>query len=476
MENNFENIVVVARIKPTQLDLIKDGNKLKYGTLTRKGIVYNEIGISLKDHNFTFDRVFGPDCTQTEVFEFVGQPIINAVCQGFNSTIFAYGATCSGKTYTMFGNKNNPGIVPRIFNNLFQKLEKTDVGEKVGIKVKCSFIEIYQEKLRDLFDFPSKKSEFLQIDYNNSLRIRHDFKNTYVRGAIEKEVTNTAGALALLAKGMAGRAVTSTATNTVSSRSHAVFIININQTLLEGSTITSKLFLVDLAGSENVERANVSGVSLEEAKNINKSLSCLGNVIHALTEQKVNFNHVPYRDSKLTYLLQNSFGGNSKTTLVVTVNVENDNTVQQSLNSLRFAKRAKEIKNTPKANREVSREELIKTIELLKTKINLLEADKSDRGNSGKEGHQTNTIHEDLLLQRCEVLESLWRLERERADELDQILEEQRNLTLSMAKKLFHKCGRLTLFKSENSKYLEILSNLEMGQDYLNSGTSSAEE
>lgn len=212
-----------------------------------------------------------------------------------------------------------------------------------GFVVKCTFLEIYKETIRDL------------IGTATNLRIRQGENGNYVQGLSERYVTTSEEILSIIDDGAQNRIVASTALNSVSSRSHAVFTITILQTLTDGSISCSKLNLVDLAGSENVSKSEVQGLALSEAQMINKSLSSLGNVINALTEK--GRDHIPYRDSRLTYLLQDSLGGNAKAILISTAST-NINMYNETLSTLKFASRAKQIKNQPKVNRQKNHDTL----------------------------------------------------------------------------------------------------------------------
>lgn len=268
---------------------------------------------------------------------------------GYNATIFAYGQTSSGKTYTMEGASiDDPelrGIIPRtateIFNNVFA------ADENIEFIVKVSYIEIYMERIRDLLD-PYKSKVNLQV--------REDAqRGIFVEGMTEVCVTSDDELLSTMRDGAANRAVAATGMNEGSSRSHSVFMVTLYQrNLANQATKAGKLYLVDLAGSEMVRKTGASGRQLEEAKTINKSLSALGMVINALTDP--NSSHVPYRDSKLTRVLQESLGGNSRTALIINVSPSSYNT-PETLSTLRFGNRAKSIKNKAVVNEQRSVEE-----------------------------------------------------------------------------------------------------------------------
>eukprot|EP00347_Sterkiella_histriomuscorum_P003556 403363838 len=258
-------------------------------------------------HKFSFDRVFGPNVRQSDLFTEVAMPVVDGLLNGFNGTVFCYGQTGSGKTFTMEGadlyDENLKGLLPRMFVYLFQQIDKAD--EAIEFNIKCSYMEIYMEKIQDLLD-PKK----------NNLQVKEDKgKGIYVADATEVYVGTPEEMFEVMRAGSKNRSVAATRMNEKSSRSHSVFILTVYQknTKTDASKL-GKLYLCDLAGSEKTGKTEASGQTLEEAKMINKSLSALGNVINALTEGKAG-GHIPYRDSKLTRVLQESLGGNSQTCL-----------------------------------------------------------------------------------------------------------------------------------------------------------------
>lgn len=314
-------------------------------------------------HDFTFDRIFGPDSFQADVFEEIGAPIVKGVLNGFNGTIFAYGQTGSGKTWTMEGpdhhDKDMKGMIPRMFERLFELIEEAD--EEVEFTVKVSFLEIYMEKIMDLLDV--KKS---------NLSVRKDPNHgVYVKDATEIYVNNSDEMFGVMQAGTQNRSVAATRMNARSSRSHSLFVCTVFQKNTKNdSTKLGKLYCIDLAGSEKTMKTNATGQTLEEAKMINKSLSALGNVINALTEAKKN-KHIPYRDSKLTQILQESIGGNSLTCLIITCSLSAYND-RETLSTLRFGNRAKSIRNTPIANAQRSAKELLAELNKTNSKLEKL--------------------------------------------------------------------------------------------------------
>uniref|UniRef100_A0AAV1UG35 Kinesin-like protein n=1 Tax=Peronospora matthiolae TaxID=2874970 RepID=A0AAV1UG35_9STRA len=304
-----------------------------------------EIKVKTNDGNpqqFTFDHVFGEEDNQKTVFENVARPVVQDIMDGYNATIFAYGQTSSGKTYTMEGASiDHPelqGIIPRTATAIFNNVMNAD--ENIEFIVKVSYIEIYMERIRDLLD-PYKSKVNLQV--------REDAqRGIFVEGMTEMCVTSDDELLAAMRAGAANRAVAATGMNEGSSRSHSVFMVTLFQRNLENqATKAGKLYLVDLAGSEMVRKTGATGRQLEEAKTINKSLSALGMVINALTDSHIT--HVPYRDSKLTRVLQESIGGNSRTALIINVSPSSFN-ASETISTLRFGMRAKSIKNKAVVN------------------------------------------------------------------------------------------------------------------------------
>ena len=313
-------------------------------------------------HRFTFDSVFDLDTTQIDVYNITAKPAVQSVLEGYNSTIFAYGQTGTGKTYTMEGftyNNKDPerGIIQRTIEDIFYFIQSTS-NENTKFIIRASYLQIYNENISDLLK-PEKKN----------LQIREDKKKgIYVDNLSEWAVLNPIDLYALLKRGASFRATAATYMNDVSSRSHAVFVITVEQMTKEifnGETHTQikvgKLNLVDLAGSERIRITGATGQQLEESKKINKSLSCLGNVINALTDQKGRI-HIPYRDSKLTRLLEDSLGGNCKTTMIAMISPAHES-FNESLSSLHFAQRAKRIKNRPIINEDVNNRALIRQYE-----------------------------------------------------------------------------------------------------------------
>ena len=313
-----------------------------------------------KTQSFTFDRAFSCTATQEQVFEHTGALLVDEVLQGINCTLFAYGQTGSGKTHTMegqIGSLEMEGLIPRMIRKLFDSIQSMQDNVRYALRV--SYVEIYNEKLKDLLD-PSLTPK---------VRGGMDGRNIKVENSHEQYVSSPEQVFELLYAGHSNRSVAATKMNSASSRSHAVFMLYIEREESNGTKKKSKLLMVDLAGSEKVKKTAAKGALLEEAKNINQSLSTLGNVINALTK---GHHHIPYRDSVLTRLLSDALGGNSKTMLIIAASPCLFN-AEETLSTLRFGKRAKEIKNRIAVNEELSIEQYKARLNAAKLKIHHLE-------------------------------------------------------------------------------------------------------
>ena len=387
------NVTVVCRFRPLNALEAKTGSSQPCVLFhdDNKGLeITGESSDSSENHTraFTFDRTFAPTATQKDVYVSTALPQVKEALAGYNCTIFAYGQTGSGKTHTMMGpsggdlavDANLRGIIPRISEDLFSALLSADADTEFTLRV--SFMEIYMERLRDLL-LPTPAR-------GKALRIREDrARGIYVDGATEEYVSSPGEMMDLMRRGSANRAIASTRMNQDSSRSHSVFTIKIGQKNLRTQVSrNSKLVLIDLAGSEMVKKTKAQGSTLKEAKMINKSLSALGNVIKALVERTP---HVPYRDSKLTRLLQDSLGGNSKTALIIACSSSEYNVVE-TLSTLRFGTRAKSIKNKPIVNEEFT----VAEYKVMLAKANkMIETLRSGKGaNEDASGASKNTDRE----------------------------------------------------------------------------------
>ncbi|XP_054847362.1 kinesin-like protein KIF15 [Eublepharis macularius] len=330
---------------------------------------------------FTFDHVADVDTAQESVFSSVARNIVESCMNGYNGTIFAYGQTGSGKTFTMLGppdsdnfTHNLRGVIPRSFEYLFFLIdrEKEKAGTGKSFLCKCSFIEIYNEQIFDLLDSAS----------TGLLLREHITKGVFVDGAVEQVLASAAEAYQVLTMGWRNRRVASTSMNRESSRSHAVFTITVESVEKSNEVVnirSSLLNLVDLAGSERQKDTHTEGVRLKEAGNINRSLSCLGKVITALVDVgNGKQRHICYRDSKLTFLLRDSLGGNAKTCIIANVH-PGSRCFGETLSTLNFAQRAKLIKNKAVVNEDTQGnvKQLQSELKKLKEQLALLTSGRS---------------------------------------------------------------------------------------------------
>ena len=378
-----------------------------------------------QQHRFTFDYIFDQDSTQVEIYLKAAKPSVESLLEGYNSTILAYGQTGTGKTYTMEGFTLVPfddkrGLVPRVVEDIFLYINNKEKIKDVKFLLRMSYLQIYNEYISDLL-IPEKKN--LNIRENKK-------KGIYVEGLSEWLVNNPNDIYTLLGKGTDNRAIASTTMNEISSRSHAIFIITLEQEIHDDSNNSvikrmSKLNLVDLAGSERTRITGAKGKQLEESKKINKSLSALGNVINALTESKGNISHIPYRDSKLTRLLEDSLGGNCITTLITMIS-PCQSFINETLSSLCFAKRAKKIKNRPKINQRINRHQaLIKQYEIILKNMKEELMKKDEIINDNKLLKQINQLTEDRnnILKQLELTSQNYLKEKEEKKILEKNLE-----------------------------------------------------
>uniref|UniRef100_A0A8C1TBU2 Kinesin family member 4 n=1 Tax=Cyprinus carpio TaxID=7962 RepID=A0A8C1TBU2_CYPCA len=298
------------------------------------------------DKAFTYDYVFDPTAEQEEVFNTAVSPLLSGLFRGYNATVLAYGQTGSGKTFSMGGtytsdqeNKSTVGVIPRVIRRIFQEKSRCADCE---LLLAVSYLEIYNEEILDLL-YTSKDKPIISI--------REDPKDGIkIVGLTEKEVFNAHEMVGCLELGNSARTVGSTAMNAASSRSHAIFTISLEQRRKgDNDVMVSKLHLVDLAGSERQKKTKAEGDRLKEGISINRGLLCLGNVISALGDESKKGTFVPYRDSKLTRLLQDSLGGNSHTLMIACVSPADSN-IEETINTLRYADRARKIKNKPVLN------------------------------------------------------------------------------------------------------------------------------
>ncbi|XP_062112736.1 kinesin-like protein KIN-5C [Humulus lupulus] len=378
------NVQVLLRCRPFSEDELRSNapQVVTCNDYMREVAVSQSIAGKHIDRVFTFDKVFGPSAQQKDLYEQAVIPIVHEVLEGFNCTIFAYGQTGTGKTYTMEGEckraKSGPngelppeaGVIPRAVKQIFDTLE----SQNAEYSVKVTFLELYNEEITDLLAPEEISRVMLEEKQKKALPLMEDGKGgVLVRGLEEEIVTSANEIFTLLERGSAKRRTAETFLNKQSSRSHSLFsiTIHIKEATPEGEELIKcgKLNLVDLAGSENISRSGAREGRAREAGEINKSLLTLGRVINALVE---HLGHIPYRDSKLTRLLRDSLGGRTKTCIIATVSPA-VHCLEETLSTLDYAHRAKNIKNKPEVNQKMMKSTLIKDlygeIERLKSEV-----------------------------------------------------------------------------------------------------------
>ncbi|NXV87623.1 CENPE protein, partial [Calonectris borealis] len=356
---------------------------------------------------FSYDRVFHSSDNTQQLYEGVAVPIIQSAVQGYNGTIFAYGQTASGKTYTMMGNEDSVGIIPKAIQHVFKII--CEIPDREFL-LRVSYMEIYNETITDLLcDTRKKKPLGIREDVN---------RNTYVEDLIEEVVVAPEQVMEWIRKGEKNRHYGETKMNEHSSRSHTIFRMIIESrersdpanANCDGAVMVSHLNLVDLAGSERASQTGSEGVRLKEGCNINRSLFILGQVIKKLCDDPSGF--INYRDSKLTRILQNSLGGNAKTVIICTITPVS---FDETLSTLQFANTAKRMKNTPKVNEVLDDDALLKRYrkEILDLKKQLEEVSSKT---------QIHAMEKDQLAQLLEEKNSLQKVQEDRIRNLTEML------------------------------------------------------
>ncbi|XP_067856536.1 kinesin-like protein KIF3B isoform X2 [Heptranchias perlo] len=389
-----ESVKVVVRCRPMNEKEIAGG----YGRIVDIDVKLGQIlvktprgGPSELPKTFTFDAVYDYNSKQVELYDETFRPLVESVLLGFNGTIFAYGQTGTGKTYTMEGLRSDPerrGVIPNSFEHIFTHISRSQNQQYL---VRASYLEIYQEEIKDLL----AKDQTKRLE----LKERPD-TGVYVKDLSSFVTKNVKEIEHVMNVGNQNRSVGSTNMNEHSSRSHAIFVITVecSEVGLDGENHirVGKLNLVDLAGSERQAKTGAQGERLKEATKINLSLSALGNVISALVDGKST--HIPYRDSKLTRLLQDSLGGNAKTVMVANIGPASYN-CEETLTTLRYANRAKNIKNKPRVNedpKDALLREFQEEIARLKAQLEKRGVDKRKKKNRRRQGGEgEEEIEED---------------------------------------------------------------------------------
>uniref|UniRef100_A0A4W3IV46 Kinesin family member 13B n=1 Tax=Callorhinchus milii TaxID=7868 RepID=A0A4W3IV46_CALMI len=394
-------------LRPTNPSLSKGDSREAHNNLQP----FSSLQIFAYDHCFWSidESVTEKFAGQDVVFKCLGEDLLQNAFKGYNACIFAYGQTGSGKSYTMMGTKDKPGLIPRLCSTLFERTLQEENDEQ-SFKVEVSYMEIYNEKVRDLLD-PKGSRQTLKVR-------EHKVLGPYVDGLSRLAVASYKDIESLMSEGNKSRTVAATNMNEESSRSHAVFNIILTHTLYDLQSGTSgekvsKLSLVDLAGSERAAKSGAVGDRLKEGSNINKSLTTLGLVISALADQAAGKNRnkfVPYRDSVLTWLLKDSLGGNSKTAMIATVSPSADN-YDETLSTLRYADRAKNIINHAVVNEDPNAtiiRELREEVEKLREQLTRAEAMKApelnDRLEESEKLIQEMTVTWEQKLRKTEEI------------------------------------------------------------------------
>ncbi|KAE8692463.1 kinesin-like protein [Hibiscus syriacus] len=445
------NVQVLLRCRPFSEDdqRMNVPRVISCNELKKEVTVLQNAANKQVDRVFTFDKVFGPKAQQRTIYDQAIAPIVNEVLDGFNCTVFAYGQTGTGKTYTMEGGMRNKGgdlpaeagIIPRAVKQIFDTLE----AQNADYSMKVTFLELYNEEITDLLA-PDESPRYAEDRQRKPISLMEDGKGCVIVRGLEEEAVYTANEIyTLLERGAAKRRTADTLLNKRSSRSHSVFSItvHIKESAMGDEELIKcgKLNLVDLAGSENISRSGAREGRAREAGEINKSLLTLGRVISALVEHSA---HIPYRDSKLTRLLRDSLGGKTKTCIIATIS-PSAHSLEETLSTLDYAYRAKNIKNRPEANQKMSKAVLLKDLYLE------IERMKEDvRAARDKNG--VYIPHERFLQEEAE--------KKARMEKIEQ-LENDLNLSEKQANK-YHE-----LYLTEQEQRLDLESELKDCKIYL---------
>ncbi|KAF8310995.1 kinesin-domain-containing protein [Clavulina sp. PMI_390] len=485
-QNN--NIRVVVRCRGLSRSEIAQKSRI---AVTTDGPRAEEITIPALNRNYEFDQVLGADADQSVIYQDVVVPMLDQVFEGYNATLCAYGQTGAGKTYTMHGEldvkesgglSSHAGVVPRVITRIFRRLEK-DYND---FSVCISYMELYNEELRDLLASPTS---------NVPLKLFEESpKKTLIQGLLEIRVKDVGSALSLLRSGNKQRQTAMTNLNERSSRSHSIFSISV--TTAAGSKESKDMFqigklnLVDLAGSEDIGRSGAENLRAKEAGNINKSLLSLGRVINALVENPTG--HIPYRESVLTRVLQDSLGGHTKTCIIATVSPAQSN-LEETISTLDYATKARSIKNRPDAGRRVAKHTLLKEMvaemDRLRADLNAtrekngryfdearwaeIEAEQGQLARERAEARKAREVTAAQLATLQEDFEDHTELLKRQTSELLKAKEELARTTLSLEQRT-HDLALTTRGLEEEIAARKIFEQSEAHLDTVASGLSSA--
>ncbi|KAJ9698289.1 hypothetical protein PVL29_007395 [Vitis rotundifolia] len=438
------NVQVLLRCRPLSEDELRVNTPVVISCHENRREVCAVQNIANKqiDRTFMFDKVFGPTSQQKDLYDQAVSPIVNEVLEGYNCTIFAYGQTGTGKTYTMEGGSrkkngefpNDAGVIPRAVRQIFDILE----AQNAEYSMKVTFLELYNEEITDLLA-PEECTKFIDDKTKKPIALMEDGKGgVFVRG-LEEEIVCTANEIyKILEKGSAKRRTAETLLNKQSSRSHSIFsiTIHIKECTPEGEEMIKcgKLNLVDLAGSENISRSGAREGRAREAGEINKSLLTLGRVINALVEHS---GHVPYRDSKLTRLLRDSLGGKTKTCIIATIS-PSIHCLEETLSTLDYAHRAKNIKNKPEVNQKMMKSALIKDLysEIDRLKQEVYAAREKNGIYIPRDRYLNEEAEKKAMAEKIERMELLSDSKDKQLMELQELYNSQQLLTGELSDKL----------------------------------------
>ncbi|KAJ6804908.1 putative 125 kDa kinesin-related protein [Iris pallida] len=439
------NIQVILRCRPLNGDETKAHTPVAIFCNDNKREVSAVQSLAHKqiDRTFVFDKVFGPASEQSDLFDRVVSPIVNEVLEGYNCTIFAYGQTGTGKTYTMEGGRlskdgrfpDDAGVIPRALRRVFEILD----AQNAEYTMKVSFLELYNEELTDLLAPPDQESRHSDDRPKKPIALMEDGKGgVLVRGLEEETVTSAGQIYRILEKGSSKRRTAETLLNKQSSRSHTIFSVTIllKECTPDGAEMfrCGKLNLVDLAGSENILRSGARDERAREAGEINKSLLTLGRVINTLVEHAP---HIPYRDSKLTRLLRDSLGGKTKTCIIATIS-PSIHCLEETLSTLDYAHRAKNIKNRPEVNQKVTKGALIKDLysEIDRLKQEVYAAREKNGVYVPKERYLQDEADKKAMAERTEIMELELELKDKQLAELEDLHNSQKVLNVELSDNL----------------------------------------